>query len=148
MGEHIDSFEEFLKKQKENEKKVNWVKRKNDWTQAIESFYDEIEKWLITFKKQNLIDIQKKTIELVEEYIGHYHTNRLDIYIGNDIINLTPKGTLIIGSYGRIDMRGPKGDYIIVQPEWNQWKFAIRTPELEMWDMTEDSFKDALQKIT
>jgi hypothetical protein len=148
--EYVDSFEDFLKKKSaENEKsKINWDERKANWLNSIDELYKNINNWLTPFKNQKLITIKdEKEIELTEEYIGRYPVKRLDIYIGNDIISLTPKGSLIIGSYGRIDMRGPKGEIMIIEPKWNEWKFAKRSLKLETWDINEDSFKAMLQNL-
>ena len=143
------SFQEFLKKKKQDNKKdqVDWDKRKSAWLKSIEKFYSNIKVWLTPFQTDGLIDIKEKEIDINEEYIGYYKTKRLDIYLGNDIISLTPRGTLILGSYGRIDMRGPKGEKMIIEPEWEKWEFAIRTPKLKMWKITEESFKSAIQDI-
>jgi hypothetical protein len=148
--ENVDSFEDFLKKKSaENEKsKINWDERKTNWLNSIDKLYENINNWLTPFKNKSLITIKdEKKIELTEEYIGSYVVKRLDIYIGNDIVSLTPKGSLIIGSYGRIDMRGPKGEIMIIEPKWNEWKFAKRTLKLETWDINEDSFKAILQNL-
>ncbi len=148
--EKIDSFEGFLKKKKEEEQenKINWEERKNKWLISINQLYDNIKTWLKPFEEQGLVIIKtEKTININEEYIGQYSTNRLDIYLGNDIVSLTPKGTLIIGSNGRIDMNGSKGEVMLIEQEWDDWKFAKRTPKLETWDVTEDSLKDILQDL-
>ena len=147
---HTDSFEEFLlkKKQEEEENKINWDERKSIWLKSIDELYANIKEWLESFEDQGFIQIKDdKEITLNEEYIGQYQARRLDIYLGNDIISLTPKGTLIIGSKGRMDMRGPKGEVLIIQPDWNDWKFAKRTPKLETWDVNSESFKKIIQDL-
>lgn len=148
--EHIDSFEEFLQKKKEEgeKEKINWDERKLNWLNSIDSLYVNIKEWLKAFEDDGFIHIKDdKEITLNEEYIGQYQTRRLDIYLGNDIISLTPKGTLIIGSYGRIDMRGPKGEILMIQPKWEDWKFAKRTPKLETWNVNSESFKKIIQDL-
>jgi hypothetical protein len=147
--ELLDSFGELLvKKTQEVEKnKVDWEARKSTWLVSIENFYLSINNWLDDFKNADLLKIKEKEIDLNEEYIGNYKTKRLEIYLGNDIITFTPRGTLIIGSYGRIDMRGPKGEALIVEPNWNDWKFAKRTPRMKYVDVTEQSIKEVIQDI-
>ena len=148
--EHLLSFDEFLikKKQEKEKNKVDWNERKKVWLDSINQLYGNIKKWLQPFENRKLLIIKNEKLLLItEEYIGSYNTNRLDIYLGNDIVSLTPKGTLIAGSYGRIDMNGSKGEIMLIEPEWNEWKFAKRTPRLEMWDVSEDSFKDILKEL-
>lgn len=144
------SFEDFLKnKKKEDSKnKIDWTKRKKDWLSSVEEFYSSIQVWLKEFEEEGYLKIEmNKSIEITEEYIGTYSVNRFDIYIGNDIISLSPKGVLIYGSTGRIDMRGPKGEIMMIRNEENIWQFAKRTPKLEMWDVTPDSFKSIIQEL-
>jgi hypothetical protein len=148
-AELLDSFGELLvKKTQEVEKnKVDWEARKTTWLKSVEDFYLNINSWLADFKNAELLKIKEKEIDLNEEYIGNYKTKRLEIYLGNDIITFTPRGTLIIGSYGRIDMRGPKGEALIVEPNWDEWKFAKRTPKMKYVDVNEQSIKEAIQEI-
>lgn len=147
---HAYTFEDFLKnKKKEDSKnKIDWTKRKKDWLSTIDDFYSEIRIWLKEFEDNGYLKIEmNKSLEISEEYIGTYKVGRLDIYIGNDIISLIPKGALIYGSTGRIDIRGPKGEIMMIRNEDNKWQFAKRTPKLEMWDVTDESFKSIIQEL-
>jgi len=148
--ENIDSFEEFLRKKKdeENSNRTDWPARLDKWLESIDVFYMQIREWLTEFEQEGFLRIvMDKEVNLNEEFVGSYKTKRMDIYIGNDLISIIPKGTLIIGSYGRLDMRGTKGEILIIQPEWNDWKFAKRTPRLETWDVKAESFKKILQDL-
>ena len=40
-----------------------------------------------------------------------------------------------------------RGEVMLIEQEWDDWKFAKRTPKLETWDVTEDSLKDILQDL-
>lgn len=144
----IDSFEEFLRKKNEEQptKKIDWEKRKSDWLNSVTLLYKEIRSWLDPFINNALLKIAEKEISISEDYIGHYKIKQLDIYLGNDIVSLIPKGTLIIGSLGRIDLRGPKGEIIIVQQKWNDWKIVKRFPKIQTWNLTDSSFQKALQE--
>jgi hypothetical protein len=148
-AELLDSFGQLLvnKAEQLEEKKVDWDARKETWLKSTESLFKKIKLWLSDFQKSGLIDIQEKEIDLNEEYIGSYKSKRLEIHLGHDIITFTPKGTLIIGSYGRVDMKGPKGEALIVEPNWDDWKFAIRTPRIKYLDLNEQSLKNAIQEI-
>ena len=147
--EKIDTFEEFLKKKKleEKSKKIDWNERRVTWLNSVDQLYLKIRTWLDPFMEQSLLDIKEKNVEINEEYIGLYTIRRLDIYLGNDLISLLPKGTLIIGSYGRVDMKGPKGEIMMVEQKWSEWKLAKRTPKFQTWDLTAESFKEAFQEV-
>ena len=148
--EHLDSFKEFLKEKKraEEQKKVNWEERKSLWVKSVSKLYESISSWLQPFMNEGLLTVKTDiTVNISEAYIGQYSIKRYDIYLGNDIVSLTPKGTLILGSYGRIDMSGSKGEIMLIETEWNNWKFAKRTPKLETWDVTDESFTAILQSL-
>lgn len=38
-------------------------------------------------------------------------------------------------------------EIMIVEPKWNEWKLAIKTPKFQNWDLTEESFKEAFQEV-
>jgi hypothetical protein len=148
-AELLDSFGELLvkKKSEEEKDKVDWEKRKTTWLNSVDDLYKIINTWLSPFQKEGLLNIKEKQIDLSEEYIGSYKAKRLEILLGNDIVTITPRGTLVIGSFGRLDMRGPKGEALLVETDWNDWKFAKRTPKMQYWNLTEQSFKEAIQEI-
>lgn len=148
--ENVDSFISFLERKKNEgeENKVDWNQRKIKWLDSINQLYDDIKNWLKPFEEKSLVAIRTdKELVLTEEYIGNYTTNRLDVYLGNDIVSLIPKGSLVIGSLGRIDMIGSKGEVMLIQPEWGKWVFARRSQKIETWDVTAESFKEMLQQL-
>jgi hypothetical protein len=142
-----DTFEDFLKKKNGEDKKIDWEARKMMWIKSVDDFYDEVYNWLYPFKQQSLLQIHKRGMIISEEYLGTYTVNQMDILLGNDIVSLIPRGTLILGSYGRIDMRGPKGDRLLVEQKWNEWRFSGQTSRRDFWDVNEESFKSAIQEV-
>jgi hypothetical protein len=144
----MDSFESFLEKKKQAEKPVDWTNRKDAWLKSVGDFYNDINLWLKPFINRSLISIRSKEISVYEQYIGTYNLNQLDIIIGEDIVSLIPRGTLILGSCGRIDMKGPKGDVLIVEPKWDDWKFVKKFQnKRELMDINAESFQLAIQDI-
>ncbi len=100
-------FDEFLRRQDEkSESSVNWEQEKYLWLQQIDTFYSYIKRWLKEYVDTKRIIVQSNQIEITEEYIGTYNVEEVKIIIGNKIATLTPKGTLMIGTRGRIDMTG------------------------------------------
>ena len=144
---NTDSFMQLLWQKKEEEAKEQPERevRMAKWLKSIDGFYKEIRKWLQPFLEQSLLKIHEIDINKSEEYVGDYQTKKLHIHIGNDIVSLTPVGTYIYGSLGRIDMRGPKAEMIIVEPEWGKWEFVQRMPKRETWEVSNESFKTAIE---
>ena len=142
-----EAFEDFLKKKKEEDPKIDWGNRKSQWIKSVNDLYNNIRKWLYPFEIQSLLKINIREIVVSEEHIGTYKLNQLDIFLGNDVVSLVPRGTLILGSYGRIDMKGPKGDRLIIEPKWDEWKFVAKVNRRELWDVNDESFKSAIQDL-
>lgn len=95
--------------------KIDYIKRKNDWIAAVDDFYKKVRKWL------DGIDIKYKDIpiEIIEEGLGSYNINKLILSIANEIVTLEPVGAVLIGSIGRIDMKGKNGTvkFVLVDKE-------------------------------
>ena len=71
----------------------------------------------------------------------------MKLWVGTEQVIFDPKGTILIGSYGRVDMTGDDGAVMLMLFEWAEWEFAIRTPSLRRWPLTEESFSDALKQV-
>jgi len=147
--EYTDSFEEFLhsKKEKSKGQSIDWNERKSIWINSVDALFAQIKMWLAPFEQKGLVSFHEKDIKCYEDYTGEYVIKKLDIILGSDIVSLVPKGTVILGSLGRIDMMGNDGDIMLIEQEWNEWKFAKRTPKLNMWNLSEESFKATLQNL-
>lgn len=106
-------FEEFVKRQKSSavaEPPVDWDKERRDWIAHLDWLYKRVESFLRKYK----IDIEYRETELFEENLGTYPVRTMIIHIGRQMINLTPVGTRLIGSKGRVDVDGPYGKAALV----------------------------------
>ena len=66
---------------------------------------------------------------------------------GNGFLYVKPVGTLVLGTYGRVDLNGTKGDRLLILETWENWKFAKRTPKLETWDWNKENFLETIQEL-
>ncbi len=80
---------------------IDWEKKKQNWIEQLSFLYQEIEQWL---KDMEEIKIQRQQVWISEEYIGRYQVDRLLIYVGDNLVAFTPRGTLVIAARGRIDV--------------------------------------------
>ena len=145
----IDSFEEFLnqKQRVADGNKVDWEARKTKWIQSVDALFTDVRCWLAPFEAKGLVHFKEREVDCWEDYIGDYKTKKLEVFLGNDIVTLIPKGTFILGSLGRVDMLGSRGEAMLLEHEWSQWKFARRNPTLITWDVTAETFKNELQRL-
>jgi len=145
----LDSFDlMLLKKQHQAEGKLGELEsRKRQWKQSVETLFVSIRDWLEEYVDAKLLTIETVDSTLNEESIGVYTIPQLILRLGNETVTFAPKGTMIIGSFGRVDMEGPLGGVMLVELEWNQWKFARRTPRVQYWDVNEESMKSVIREI-
>jgi hypothetical protein len=144
-----DTFKDFLEKKNAEEPKIDWEQREKQWIDSVTIFYNNVKKWLKPFIDQKLLVINEDSwVNIYEHGFGNYDIKKLDIIIGkNSVITLTPRATLVMGDYGRIDMRGPKGVISIIQKDWNDWKFINMSTREELWDANEESFETVIQDL-
>lgn len=108
------TLEELLRKKQETERtspknEIDWEGRRDAWLERINELFGDIEQWLKSLIDNRLLEISRTQFNLHEQYIGSYSVPKLEILASTDRISLSPVATLIVGSYGRIDMNGPKG---------------------------------------
>jgi hypothetical protein len=145
----VDTFEDFLKKKKEEEPKINWERRQAQWIKSVTDFYNNVKKWLKPVTEKGLLVIKEDSwVHIYEDGFGDYDIKKIEIIVGkNNIITLTPRATLVLGGYGRIDMKGPMGEISIVQIKWGKWKFINKLTRNELWDANEETFKSVIQDL-
>lgn len=167
-------FEDFLDSHKESavEQPIDWDLQKQEWLDFIKQFYSCVSLWLEPYVKNEKIKLDYKKIELTEDYIGRYETQVMVIEFAKQQITLTPIGTLLIGTKGRIDMEGARGrvQFILADkdskgikisisiggepkteevkiPEWT-WKIVLREPrKISYEDLNEENFFNALMEV-
>jgi hypothetical protein len=104
-------FDEFVKRQQALavRETVDWDKEQDDWLDQLNTLYADIEAFLKEYVDQGLIKLAFKEHRIIEENIGAYATRKMIIHVGRQEITLTPIGTLLIGSKGRVDVEGSAG---------------------------------------
>jgi len=169
-------FADFVKRQSErsNEPEIDWEKTKDEWLQRLSELYKSVEGYLKDFTESGQIKIQSVPIYLSEEKLGTYSASKVTIDIGAQHVELVPVGTLLIGSAGRVDMKGPRRTVRIVladrdsdaprvafrvfdpsKPQtapaerkvnWT-WKLVSEQPQIRYLPLTEEGFKAALLDV-
>lgn len=172
-------FEEMLNKHKKNseENKINWDEKKNEWLNFVKTFYESIEKWVKPYQDDKKLSFNYEKISLTEEYIGTYYVDCMTINFAGQRVKLTPIGTNLIGTKGRIDMEGARGivRFILAdknskgigfsisvsingeqQPEQSNktkiiewtWKIALKdSRKMLLEDFNEENFFDVLLEV-
>ena len=172
-----DKFENFLNNTvvDTTQPPIDWEKQKREWLQYANELYQRIDLYLEKYVQDGKISIDKGKITLFEEELGHYEIEMRLIRVGGKEIKLTPIGTLLIGSKGRIDMesRSKSVRFVLVannatshgfartpsnrprrtehdkdreQIQWT-WKIVNPPPHIKFAELNEDSFFDALMSV-
>jgi hypothetical protein len=106
-------FSEFLKRQTpgvlQEEKPIDWVAEKERWLRQLSTLYNMVETFLKEYTDSGQIAISYNNMELSEENLGCYTVRAMTLAFGTNRVALTPIGTLLIGTAGRVDMTGPRG---------------------------------------
>jgi hypothetical protein len=172
-------FGAFVKRQQTalaEEEMVDWVKEREDWLGHLKELYDQTESFLAEYIKAGEIKLDYRDIELNEENIGSYSARQMILKIGRQEITMTPVGTLLIGSKGRVDVVGPAGRTRLVlvdskasgpprrvtvsiskseppaaeaapkEIKW-KWKIATSPPTIQYIELTQESLFQALMEV-
>ena len=136
-------FREFVErkiKEAQPAEAIDWARRRADWLGSLEKLYGDMGKSLEPFGQK--IRIEHAPIQLKEDYLGTYATEKLTFTIGHDKIEAKPIGTLLIGAKGRVDLSGPRKTLRIVLLGKDGPALTIQT---ENGGMTEESSRFMVQ---
>ncbi len=110
-------FKAFVEQQRRSisvDKAIDWARERAEWLDYLQQLYSRVAEYLREYTESGTITLRTSEIELNEENIGVYKATRLAIIIGAQEILLTPIGTLLIGSKGRVDVEGSAGNSRLV----------------------------------
>ncbi|MEI8140972.1 MAG: hypothetical protein WCI03_14040 [bacterium] len=132
--------------QASSKKPIDWDARKNKWITQIDALYGTIRGWLKPLEQEQVLSFLETEISLEEEYIGKYTVKALTLLVGNQRVSFYPKGTLIIGADGRIDIKGQKGVRTILVNKGN-WTLYEKTPKIRFIPFNQHSFQTVLKEV-
>ena len=122
-------FDDFLKSEEQKKKPaVDWEGEKRKWFEHLDKLYGDIQEWLKEYIISHKLKLEFNDIEIYEEALGTYSVKELKIFIGDKIATLTPKGTILIGTKGRVDLKGKAGNvkFILADKKATGPKFEIK----------------------
>jgi hypothetical protein len=112
----VDSVRQHASsEQKEEKDSAKYIEaRKTWWIEEVGKLFDDIRTWLDPLIQDGTIKFDTEDITLMEEWLGSYTIREAVIRLANKELRLRPIGSMILGSYGRVDLMGPTGQAIIV----------------------------------
>lgn len=102
-------FEQFLNTKDEPEKKIDPEKEIESWKYYLNELYSMIQSWLKKYVENGKVKLDFIEKNIHEEHLGYYKVKSMRLYIHHELVLFDPIGTIIIGTKGRVDMKGKKG---------------------------------------
>jgi hypothetical protein len=104
------TFDDFVRNQQvPPQETVDWKKERDRWLQNLADLHATLRGFLQEYINSGQIQFESHPVTLTEENIGTYTAPEVRLKIGRKVVTLTPIGTLLIGSKGRVDVVGPAG---------------------------------------
>jgi len=170
-------FDDFVDEQRKRGTSLDAAARLLQWKADIADFFQLVEGFLKPYIESDKIKLSRRKTDVIEDFLGEYAVENIEIFIGPAQVNLKPIGAIIVGARGRIDMVGPDERTIMfilvnekatkpaipvqiyregekpsakVDPaESGKWVWKIATkPPMQFLPLTEESFLDALMEVT
>jgi len=141
------SISEFFKqKAKRAQPPRDWRARKKAFVNDVEALYRRIAKYLKGAGPA--VSVEYSDTMLREPHVGEYPVREMLLRVGDERVVFTPKGINIFGAAGRVDVRGERGDGMLVLQPRHRWCVVKSTrPTLHVVDLTEKTLGDLLQEI-
>lgn len=148
-----DQLTEFLRSRKEQagRPEINWQAKKDDWVRAVVGLYELVRKMLRKSIESKDVSVRTFEIEVTEDYIGTYTIPALELIVGGERVEFRPKGVLVLGAEGRVDIRGAGDTVTLINRTENgssEWTVVLqRVPHLRTAPLDRDSLKYALERV-
>ena len=170
----MEDFKKFVENEnkKKSESQFNPNERIHEFRRFVNIFYQSVESdWLYPFIESDEISTVEIERRIEEQFLGQYNINEKIIIIGNQSLFLRPVGTMLPGSFGRIDLtyEARSEMFVLVNPQietpkqmldnmyynsmFNElhedliWKFVIKQPRLKYETITSDVFQKVIMEI-
>jgi hypothetical protein len=141
-----DGLDAFLRSKASTEPEIDWEARKDRWISEIMKLYDQIKEWLAPLEKDEVVRYSTLTMTLQEDPIGSYQVDVLMLLVGKQRVEFRPKGTLIVGANGRVDIQGPRAMRTIVLQD-GRWLIVERSPRVKTRPFDKDSLETVLKEV-
>lgn len=153
------TFEERLQQHVRDQRGdgIDWDRRRDAWQTRVGALMSDIKTWLAPAIKAGLLLVDLSEESIAEEFIGNYSIPRLTIWAGDQQVSIRPRGTLILGSHGRVDIQGPRSKAMLILeypgdtsvPSWKRveeakWYVWDSDTRRQLQGLSEESFKSII----
>lgn len=140
-----DDFDKFVERQQTKkiaDTSIDWAAERDEWLRLLDSLYESIESFIASYKSAGTANYRFDNIMLNEEDIGEYPARQMILKFGRQEVSFTPIGTRLVGTKGRVDVRGPAGKatLLLINKEVSTVKQLIKVTVVTPDEMTKATF--------
>ena len=97
----------------------------------------------------DIVEVDRTRMKTVQEqHIGSYEIPEMTLAVGDEQVLFSPKGVNVIGAAGRVDVRGDRGEAMLVRQPDDRWSLVLsRTPKLQLVPLDDESFLEMLRSV-
>lgn len=143
------TLEQFLRQKKLSAavSRKKGTARKKAWLASLGKLMSTVRGWLRPLETEGVLSLAPDTRVLTESPVGTYEVPALTVAVGDEKVHFEPKGTIIVGATGRVDVIGEMGEETLIL-EGGIWKVVeSRTPTRRLVPLTKESFHGVLAKV-
>ena len=131
---------------------IDWTAKRDAWIKAVEDLYGMISNQYLGLESaavKDIVTVDRTRVKSMQEpHIGKYSIPELILTVGGEQVFFSPKGVNVVGAEGRVDVRGDRGEAILVRQSGDHWSLVIsRTPKLQLLPLDEGSFLGMLRIV-
>jgi hypothetical protein len=142
-----ETLVDFLRQKAEMvDRSIDWPARRRKWKKDVAGLYRTVRAWLSPLVAEGTIQIEESKMKLREDYIGAYEIPVLHILIGDQTVIFRPKGALIYGAEGRVDITGARSDKLLLV-DHGKWSIVDKSDRVRFIPFTEKSFRGLLEEV-
>lgn len=132
---------------------INWEHQKKLWVEAVENLYVSVtQDWFGDLIRDGLLKMDLAPLVIVEEHIGTYQIDKLELRANEACVVFEPVGRNIVGGDGRVDLY-LKGEYakgcmliLVMEDARREWHLIDRTNKRERSLLTKESLEGLLEE--
>ena len=157
----MGSFKEFLVEREDRVRAEEAAKegKKNQWIASVSSLLQRMEVWLKESDPGNLLKLETRMIERIEDSIGAYKILALYVWLGSRVVDVTPVACNVMGPMiepregywsGRVDLVGAPYKFQLFRfsgsDDLDSW-FIRDTRNYRLVPFDKESFDQALVEL-
>lgn len=120
-----------------------------EWGESLGELFTQFKGWLSDAMANGLLRLEEDPVSIREERFGVYVAPSLRVIAPRgEVVRIVPKGRLVVGAQGRVDLECSPKRAMLVQKGLSHWQFAELAPDRGGWtfkDLTEESFWETLR---